>query len=215
MSKFKLIGVIGVLFFLMLTGCSLTDVLTFSNANFRVENTTDFYICGIDISDLGSISPIQILTVLAYWDNGEFPIDYNLGLGIKNPNIGTSGLPKIEITLTSLDYDVFMDTIEGEDEDTVQVAEGLFTGAFGIGDDGEIAVLDLGIEFDGFQMFEILGATGIVDMLLAVGGINGDIRDEDHLGRLQMFMVPTIDTPIGDMTWDDGFWVGLDWVDGS
>lgn len=215
MSKFRLIGIIGVFALLALTGCSLTDVLMFSNANFRVEDTTDFYMCGIDISDLGSISPTQVLTVLGYWAQGEFPVDFNLGLGIKNPNIGTSGLPKIEITLTSLDYDVFMDTIEGEDEDTVQVADGVFSGAFGIGDDGEIAVLNLGIGFDGKQMFEILGATGVVDMLLAVGGINGDIRDEDHLGRLQMFMVPTIETPIGDMTWDEGFWVGLDWVDGS
>ena len=76
MSKFKLIGVIGLLFFLMLTGCSLTDVLTFSNANFRVENTTEFYICGIDISDLGSISPSQIATVAGYWFQGECPVDF-------------------------------------------------------------------------------------------------------------------------------------------
>lgn len=203
------------LLFLLITGCGITDILSFANANFRVENTTEFAICGIDISDLGSLSVSEALTIGQYWLQGECPMDFNLGLGIKNPNIGESGLPKISITLTSLDYDVFMDTIEGTEEDTVQVAEGLFSGAFGIGDDGEIAVLDLGITFDGFQIFEILGPLGIVDLALAIGGIEGDIRDEDHLGRLQMFMVPTIDTPLGDMTWEEGFWVGLGWTDGS
>ncbi|MCD4708316.1 MAG: hypothetical protein K8S62_11335 [Candidatus Sabulitectum sp.] len=201
--------------FLLVTGCGVTDVLNFANANFRVENTTEFTICGIDISDLGSLTIPQALTIGEYWLQGECPMNFNLGLGIKNPNVGTSGLPKIAITLTSLDYDVFMDTIEGVEEDTVQVAEGLFTGEFGIGDDGEIAVLDLGIDFDGFQIFGILGVDGLIDLVLAVGGIDGDIRDENHLGRLQMFMIPTIDTPLGDMTWEEGFWVGLDWTDGS
>lgn len=201
--------------FLLVTGCGLTDILSFANASFRVENTTEFAVCGIDISELGSLSVSQAATIAAYWFQGECPVDFNLGLGIKNPNIGDSGLPKIAITLTSLDYDVFMDTIEGVEEDTVQVAEGLFTGSFGIGDDGEIAVLDLGITFDGFQIFGILGVDGLIDLVLAIGGIDGDIRDEDHLGRLQMFMIPTIDTPLGDMTWEEGFWVGLDWTDGS
>ena len=200
---------------LLSTGCGLTDILTFANADFRIENTTEFEICGINISELGSLSVIDLLTVAGYVAQGEFPMDFNLGLGIKNPNIGSSGLPQIEITLTSLDYDVFMDTIEGPEEDTVQVAEGLFTGSFGIGDDGEIAVLGLNTSFDGFQILGIIEADGLIDLALAIGGIEGDLRDEDHLGRLQMFMVPTIETPLGDMTWEKGFWTGLDWTDGS
>lgn len=200
---------------LLSTGCGVTDVLSFMNAEFRIENTSAFSICGINVSELGSLSVSQAATVAGYWLQGECPMDCTVGLGIKNPNIGESGLPKISITLTTLDYDIFMDPLEGEDEDTVQVAQGLFTGEFGIGDDGTIAVLDLGAEFDGFQLFEILGPAGIIDLALAVGGIDGNIRDEDHLGRLQMFTVPTIETPLGDMTWEEGFWVGLDWTDGS
>ncbi len=201
--------------FLVLTGCSLTDVLTFAHASFRVENTTEFKICSVDVSDLSSLSVSQGLTILRYWAQGQCPMDFNLGLGIKNPNTGNSGLPKIAIALTRLDYGIFMDTIEGAGEDTVKVAEGLFTGKFGIGDDGQIAVLGLGVGFDAFQILGLLGREGIIDLALAIGGVDGDIRDEDHLGRLQMFMVPTIETPLGDMTWDKGFWVGLGWTDGS
>ena len=200
---------------LLSTGCGITDVLSFVNAEFRIENTSEFAICGIDISDLGSLTVAQAATIATYWIQGECPMDFSLGLGIKNPNIGESGLPKISITLTTLDYDIFMDPLEGEDEDTVEVADGVFSGEFGIGDDGTIAVLDLGVGFDGFQVFEILGPAGIIDLALAVGGIDGNTRDEDHLGRLQMFAVPTIETPLGDMTWEEGFWVGLDWTDGS
>ncbi len=200
---------------LVVTGCGITDILAFANADFRIENTTEFAICGVNISEIGSLSVSQGITVLSYWAQGEFPMDFNLGLGIKNPNIGSSGLPQMNITLTSLDYDIFMDTIKGAGEDTVQVADGLFTGSFGIGDDGEIAVLALTTSFDGAQVLGILGVDGLIDLALAVGGIEGDLRDEDHLGRLQMFMVPTIETPLGDMTWEKGFWTGLDWTDGS
>lgn len=201
--------------FLLLTGCGITDVLSFMNASFRVENTSDFSICGIDISELGSLSVSQAATVASYWLQGECPMDFDLGLGIRNPNTGESGLPKISITLTSLDYDVFMDGEEGPAEELIQVAEGLFTGQFGIGDDGLTAILDLGIGFDAFQVLDILGPTGVIDLALAVGGIDGNIRDEEHLGRLSMFALPTIETPLGDMTWEEGFWVGLDWTDGS
>jgi hypothetical protein len=201
--------------YLLTTGCSLTDIMTFAKASFRVENTTEFALCGINVSELGSLSVPQVLTIGRYWLQGQCPMDFNLGLGIKNPNTGNSGLPKIEIALTKLDYGIFMDTIKGSGEDTVKVAEGLFTGKFGIGDDGQIAVLGLGVRFDAFQVLKLLGRDGIIDLALAVGGINGNIRDEDHLGRLQMFMVPTIETPLGDMTWNKGFWVGLGWTDGS
>ncbi len=201
--------------FLLLTGCGITDALSFMRATFRVENTSDFSICGIDISELGSLSVTQAATVASYWLQGECPMDFDLGLGIRNPNTGESGLPKISITLTSLDYDVFMDAEEGPAEELIQVAQGLFTGQFGIGDDGLTAVLDLGIGFDAFQVLDILGPAGVIDLALAVGGIDGNIRDEEHLGRLSMFALPTIETPLGDMTWEEGFWVGLDWTDGS
>ncbi len=108
-----------------------------------------------------------------------------------------------------------MDAEEGPAEELIQVAQGLFTGQFGIGDDGLTAVLDLGIGFDAFQVLDILGPAGVIDLALAVGGIDGNIRDEEHLGRLSMFALPTIETPLGDMTWEEGFWVGLDWTDGS
>jgi hypothetical protein len=201
---------------LLFTGCGLTDVLAFVNAEFRVENTSEFRICGIEISELGSITTEQAATVVSFWLQGQCPMDFSLGLGIRNPNTGEMGLPKINITLTTLDYQVFIDpSEEGGGEDLEQVAQGLFSGAFGIGDDGTVAVLDLGLAFDGFEVLGILGPLGVIDLALAVGGIDGNIRDDQHLGRLRMFAVPEIQTPLGDMTWEDGFWIGLDWTDGS
>ncbi|PIE53149.1 hypothetical protein CSA37_02780 [Candidatus Fermentibacteria bacterium] len=200
---------------LLLSGCGVTDVLNFLNAEFRIENTSEFRICGINISDLGSLTPFQIAEVVSVLAGGVCPMDFTMGLGIKNPNTGVSGLPKMSITLTSLDYDLFLDTIEGSEEDTVQVADGLFTGEFGIGDDGVVAVLDLGIEFDGIEVLGLLEPMDFISLALAIGGIDSNLRDEDHLGRLLMFGVPAIETPLGDMTWEEGFWIGLDWTDGS
>ena len=95
------------------------------------------------------------------------------------------------------------------------MATGVFTGEFGIPEDGRIVVLDLGVSFDAFDLLEILGPAGVIDLMLAVGGIDGDIRDSEHLGRLSLFAVPEVDSPLGSMVWEDGFSIGLDWTSGG
>jgi hypothetical protein len=200
---------------LLAAGCDATGPLSLFWARFRVEDTSEFTLCGIPLDDLGSLSAEQTAEVLFYWLQGECPVDFNLGVGMKNLNIGSQWVEGFPLTLVRLDYDVFLDPLDEPGGDSVQVATGVFTGEFGIPEDGRIVVLGLGVSFDAFDLLEILGPEGVIDLMLAVGGIDGDVRDSEHLGRLSLFAVPEVDSPLGSMVWEDGFSIGLDWTSGG
>ncbi|MFO7627247.1 MAG: hypothetical protein R6V62_08320 [Candidatus Fermentibacteraceae bacterium] len=202
-------------FVLLASGCDSTGPLALLWARFRVENTQSVSICGIPVDDLDNLSLEQAATVLSYWLQGQCPVDMTVGLGVKNPNISSQWLAALPLTLARLDYDVFLDTDDGPGVTNTQVATGLFTGEFGIPESGEVVVLGLGLGFDAFELMEVLGPEEVIGLILAIGGISGDVRDSDHLGRVSMFVVPEVQSPFGSMVWEEGFWVGLDWTSGD
>jgi hypothetical protein len=204
-----------VILVLLATGCDSTSPLAILWARFRMENTQSVSICGVPVDELESLSLEQAAIVLSYWLQGQCPVDMTLGLGVKNPNISSQWINALPLTLASLDYDVYLDTDAGPEVSRTQVATGLFTGEFGIPETGEVVVLDLGLGFDAFELLEVLGPEEVVSLILAVGGVSGDIRDSDHLGRVSMFVVPEVQSPFGSMVWEEGFWVGLDWTSGD
>ncbi len=203
------------IFVLLASGCDSTGPLALLWARFRVENTQSVSICGIPVDELETLSLEQAATVLSYWLQGQCPVDMTVGLGVKNPNISAQWITAVPLTLASLDYDVYLDTDAGSGVSRTQVATGLFTGEFGVPETGEVVVLDLGLGFDAFELLEVLGPEEVVSLILAIGGLSGDIRDSDHLGRVSMFMVPEVQSPFGSMVWEEGFWVGLDWTSGD
>lgn len=203
------------LFVLLATGCDATGPMALLWARFRVENTESVSICGIPVDELETLSVEQAATVLSYWLQGECPVDMTVGLGVKNPNISTQWITAVPLTLARLDYDVYLDTDGGPGVSRTQVATGVFTGEFGVPETGEVVVLGLGLGFDAFELLEVLGPDGVISLILAVGGVSGDVRDSDHLGRVSMFVIPEVQSPFGSMVWEDGFWVGLDWTSGD
>jgi len=204
-----------ILLSLLATGCDSTGPLALLWARFRVENTQDFHLCGIPVGDLGSLNLEQTAQVVSYWVQGQCPVDFTLGVGIKNPNVSSEWVMGFPLTLARLDYDVYMNTEAGSGAGNVQVASGAFTGEFGLPETGEIVVLGLDLSFDAFTLMQFLGPNGVIDLILAVGGVSGNIRDSEHLGRLSLFAIPEVESPLGSMRWEDGFWVGLDWTSGD
>ncbi len=196
-------------------GCDAAGPMALLWARFRVENTQSFTLCGIPVDQLESLSVEQAAQVLYYWVSGECPVDFTLGLGLRNPNIASQWIAGFPLTLARLDYDVFMDTEDGPGVTNVQIASGLFTGEVGLPESGEVVVLGLSLSFDAFQLMQALGPEAVIDLMLAVGGVSGGIRDNEHLGRLSVFAVPEVESPAGSMVWEEGFWIGLDWTSGD
>lgn len=199
----------------LVPGCGSTGPLALLWARFRIEDTQDFHLCGIPIGDLENLDPLQTAQVLGYWLQGECPVDFRLGVGVRNPNISSQWILGLPLTLVRMDYDLYMDTDDDPALSRVKVATGVFTGELGLPETGEVAVLGLDISFDAFHLLQVLGPEAVIDLMLAVGGISGNIRSSEHLGRLSLFAVPEVEYPGGSMIWEEGFYIGLDWTSGS
>lgn len=208
---FILSGILVVSF--MLTACSPTDPFTLLNCQFRLENTEDFFITGIQLDSLETLSVVQIAEVVAVWSTGSCPVDFTLNIGIFNPNNGSTGPDIIPVTLSSLVWDLYLDGESGVAFDTTWVASGTMTGPLEIPGANETVLLPLDISFDAFAFMSEIGVLNFIDLALAIGGIDSGLRDEDHLGRMLVTAVPTISTPFGDMTYSGALNVSLDWVD--
>lgn len=193
--------------------CSITDPLGFANLSFRLESTDDFSVCGIELDELSELGAPQILQVVSSWAEGEVPVDMTLNVGIRNPNDGTSGFVLAAATILSMPWDLYVDSDESSGFDTTWVASGEWLDPFEVPGDSTTTILPLDISFDAVQVLSVLDPLDFISLALAVGGIDGDIRDDDHLGRLLLEIEPSIDTPFGTFTYPEPVGVRLDWVE--
>ena len=206
---FALISVAAVL---MTVSCSPTDPLTLLRCRFRIENTEDFSVTGIQLDNLEELSVSQIADVVAVWSSGSCPVEFTLNVGIFNPNDGSTGPDIIPAHLTSLEWDLYLDSEEGTGFDTTWVASGLMADTLEVPETGETVILPLEIGFDAVALMGEIGVMNFIDLALAVGGVDSDLRDEDHLGRVLMVALPTLSTPFGEISYPGTLNIGLDWV---
>ena len=197
---------------LMTVSCSPTDPLTLLRCRFRIDNTEDFSVTGIQLDSLEELSASQLASVVAVWSSGSCPVEFTLNVGIFNPNDGATGPDIIPAHLTSLEWDLYLDSESGTGFDTTWVASGTMTDTLEVPETGETVILPLDIGFDAVALMGEIGVMNFIDLALAVGGIDSDLRDEDHLGRVLMVALPTVSTPFGDMSYPGTLNIGLDWV---
>jgi hypothetical protein len=207
----RFIAVIAAL--LIVCSCDVTDPFTLLRCEFRVDSTEDFLLAGVPLDSLESLTPSQIAQVLEAWAAGECPMDFTLNVGIRNPNDSSSAGMEIPATLTDFAWDLYLDTSEDADFDTTWVCSGSLGSPFEVPDGGETVVLPLDVAFDAFALLGSLDPMFIIDLALAIGGIDSDIRDPQHLGRLYIKTLPEFDTPLGEITYPAELLINLDWID--
>jgi len=201
------------LFSVLFIACSPLDPLTLLRCQFRIENTEDFVVTGIKLDSLSSLSVDQIAQVVSVWASGSCPVDFTLNIGIYNPNDGSTGPDVIPVTLSSLVWDLYLDGDSGLAFDTTWVASGTMSEPLEVPGSGETVLLPLDISFDAVTLMSEMGALEFIDLALAIGGINSDLRDGDHIGRMLVTAMPTITTPFGPMSYSGSLNISLDWVD--
>ncbi len=193
--------------------CSITDPLGFADLSFRLENTEDFAVCGIVLDDLSGLDASQILQVVTYWAEGEVPVEMILNVGIRNPNDGSAGFLLAAATIVSMPWDLYLDPDDGAGFDTTWVASGEWLDPFEVPGDSTTTILPLAIGFDAVQVLSAMDALDFIGLALAIGGVDGDLRDYEHLGRLLLEIEPSIDTPFGTFSYPEPLGVRLDWVE--
>ncbi|MEN8208528.1 MAG: hypothetical protein ABFR50_04670 [Candidatus Fermentibacteria bacterium] len=198
---------------ILIASCSVTDPLTLLRCQFRIENTEDFFLTGIQLDSLENLSVIQMAEVAAIWASGSCPVDFTLNIGIHNPNNGSTGPDIIPVTLSSLVWDLYLDGDSGAAFDTTWVASGTMSSPLEIPGENETVLLPLDISFDAFALMSEVGVLNFIDLALAIGGINSSLRTSEHIGRMLVTAVPTISTPLGPMTYSGALNISLDWID--
>jgi hypothetical protein len=189
------------------------DPLELLNCSFRIESTEDFVVAGIELDSLSELGVDDLAEFLSYWGSGVCPVDFTLNIGVTNPNDGSGGTGTFPATLSSFEWDLYVDADSDPGFDTTWVVSGSLAEPWTIPGDGETHLLVLDIGFDAFSLADIMGPMEFIELALAIGGIDSDLRDEDHLGRLLMRADVEVDTPIGPISYPGSLWIGLDWVD--
>lgn len=193
MINFKLVRAFSLilLFAFVLAGCSAIKQVTQTLVNlqrlkFKLENVNGFRLAGISISDKKSISDFSLtdgINLTKAFTSKSLPAQFVLNVAAINPNDGTGGSKQTTATLTSFDWQLYIDdvpTVSGNIDKPIEIPG-----------TGQQSIIPLSISLDLVKFFENKGYEGIVNLALAIGGVNSSPA------RLKLDAKPTVSTPFG------------------
>ncbi len=176
---------------LVIGGCSVYQTLTnLSRLQFKVGQVDGFKINGVSISGkskLSDFNPLDLINLSAAFAKGSLPASFVLNVEAKNPNDGTGGYQKSDATLQNFKWRLFLDdkeTVSGELDQPVTVPG-----------TGNVTTIPLRINLDLVRFFEDRGYESIINLALALGGVQGSSS------KITLFATPTVSSPFGNITY--------------
>jgi LEA14-like dessication related protein len=180
---------------LFISACSsiskITQTLTnLQRLQFKLENVNDFALAGVKLSNKKSINDFSItdgLKLTQAFTSKSLPTRFVLNVAAKNPNDGTGGSKQAGATLTSFDWQLYIDdvpTIKGNIASPIEVPG-----------TGQTTIIPLVIEIDLYKFFKDKGYDGLLNLALALGGVEGSAA------RLKLDAKPTVQTDFGPLTY--------------
>ena len=193
MKKLILCAALLVAFFNL--GCSgVYDAITnVQRLQFKLDDVTNMRLAGVNLSNITSISNLNLLdgaSLLSSFTSGKVPAEFTLNVLAKNPNDGTGGTKNTSAVIKNLDWRLFIDSKE-----TINGKVGNIT----VPGVGQATTIPVNVSFDLLKFFNDVGYESLVNLALALGGKNGSAS------RLTLKVKPTIDTPLGPITYPGEF----------
>lgn len=171
--------------------CSVYETLTnVSRLKFKVGAVNGFQINGVSLSGkskLADFNALDALKLTAAFAQGSLPASFVLNVEAKNPNDGTGGYKKSDATIQNFKWRLFLDdkeTISGELDQPLTVPG-----------TGEVSTIPLKINLDLMKFFKDKGYENIVNLALALGGVQGSSS------RVTLYATPTVSSPFGNITY--------------
>lgn len=193
MIKFKLVKAFSLflLIVFVFAGCSAIKQVTQTLVNlqrlkFKLENVNGFRLAGVTLSDKKSITDFSLsdgLSLSKAFTSKSLPAQFVLNVAAINPNDGTGGSKQTTATLTSFEWQLYIDD--------VPTVSGYIDKPIEIPGTGQQSIIPLSISLDLVKFFENKGYEGIVNLALAIGGVNSSPA------RLKLDAKPTVSTPFG------------------
>lgn len=174
---------------LLFSSCSIyKTVMNVTRLKFKVSNVDQFKVNGISIADKQKLTDFnagEILGLTTKVASGQLPVSFTLNIEAKNPNDGSGGYPKTDITLKSFPFKLFLNNKE--------TISGNISGPMTIPGKGENSLIPLTIEMNLIQFFKDKGLNEIIDLALNLGGV------KKTTSQIKLTAKPLLGTPIGDL----------------
>lgn len=160
------------------------------NLKFKLQNINNFHLNGIDISNKKSVSDFSLTDgakLLQLFNSKKLPCDFVLNVMVMNPNESDGGKKQITSTITKLDWRLYIDdklTISGD-----------INKAINIPGSGQSTIIPLNMKLDLIEFFGNKGYSDILNLALALGGVN------NSTSRIKLDILPTLNTPLGPLTY--------------
>ena len=177
----------------LLYSCSVIQTMqNVSRLKYKIESANDYRVQGITISDKKSLkdfNAIEILKLTAGLAKGNLPLTFLLNIEAKNPNDGSGGYPRTDISIVSFPWRLFIndkETVKGNIGQPVYVPG-----------KGESVIIPIRIEFDIAKSFKEKSLDDILSLLLQIGGVKGSTSN------LKLMVQPVLGTPLGNIKYPD------------
>lgn len=175
---------------ILVSGCSIyKTMMNVSRLKYRLNNVSGITVSGISISGknrIADFSTRDAMSLTAAFTKGSLPISFTLNIAAVNPNDGTGGYARTDATIKAFPYRLVIDNKE--------ILSGNLSSPVVVPGTGEQVVIPLAINFDLIKTFRDKGYEGILNLALNIAGLGGGTTN------VQLFIKPTINTIIGDLT---------------
>jgi hypothetical protein len=179
------------LFIFFVSGCGIfRTVENVSRLKYKILNASDYKVAGISIGDKKSIKDFKALEALKITSSimkGTLPVTFNIFIEAKNPNDGSGGYPRTDLSIQSFPWRLFIN-----DNETVtgNISEPVF-----VPGKGETTIIPINVEFDIAKNVKEKNIDDIISLALQLGGI------QKSTSNLKILVKPVIGTPIGNITY--------------
>jgi len=157
---------------------------------FKLENVNGFKVAGINVTNKKSINDFSMMDGLKLtqaFATKKFPAEFVLNVAAKNPNDGKSSPRQTNATLTSLDWDMYIDD--------VKTINGNIASPVEIPGTGQSTIIPLAMGLDLYDFFGRQGYDKVINLALNIGGVGGSPS------RLKLDAQPTVTTPLGPISY--------------
>jgi LEA14-like dessication related protein len=189
MKKFFLPALLTFAF--LLSGCGVyKTIVNVSRLKFKLGQVTDASVAGINISSKYNekdFNPMDLLKISSAFARKDIVLSFILNVEAKNPNDGTGGYPRTDLTISHLRWRLFIDDIETVTGDLDQPIQ--------IPGKGEISNIPFRVNLDLIKFFGDRGFDSLVNLIFAIAGKKGSSAN------IALYVRPTVSSFLGDISY--------------
>lgn len=192
LKPFQRIILVFVLFSIF-SGCSV--IQTFSNIarlKYRIHSAKNYQLLGIELGNkisLKDFNSLEILKLSTGLIRGSLPLTFLLNIEADNPNDGTGGYSRTDLSITSFPWRLYLNDKE--------IVKGNITEPVFVPGKGESVIIPIQINFDVAKSYKDKSLDDILALLLQVGGVRGSTSN------LKLIAKPVLGTSFGKIEYPD------------